>query len=77
MGQLVTALNSRPQGTLRSDTDVNLKRDSKEKCEDVTHRSGRTINENGGEISTMQEEVAEKEPNVESMSDKSGGEESA
>ena len=42
MGQLANALNSRPQGSLSSDTE-NPRRDGKEHCKVISLRSGKEL----------------------------------
>ena len=42
VGQLTSALNNRPQGTLQSDTE-NQRHEEKEHCKAITLRSGREL----------------------------------
>ena len=71
MGQLGNALNSRPQGSLPSDTE-NPRRDGKEHCKAISLRSGKELKgpvlmpEQPREPTSIQEE-GEKEDSVEKV----------
>ncbi|KAK1369622.1 hypothetical protein POM88_035714 [Heracleum sosnowskyi] len=43
VGQLASAINNRPQGSLPSDTEPNPKNDKREHCKSITLRSGKEI----------------------------------
>ncbi|PIN17864.1 DNA-directed DNA polymerase [Handroanthus impetiginosus] len=45
IGQLANAINSRPQGSLSSNTEPNPRQDGKAKCQAVTLRNGRELQE--------------------------------
>ncbi|WRX25992.1 Retrotransposon gag domain - like 10 [Theobroma cacao] len=72
MGQLANSINSRPQGALQSDTQVNPK--GKEHCNAITLRSGKEVEGvNGKSIESLKEHVdddkaiVEKEVEVEKI----------
>ncbi|KAK1359673.1 hypothetical protein POM88_044147 [Heracleum sosnowskyi] len=46
VGQLASAINNRPQGSLPSDTEPNPKNDKREHCKVITLRSGKEIEGN-------------------------------
>ncbi|PIN02788.1 DNA-directed DNA polymerase [Handroanthus impetiginosus] len=49
IGQLANAINSQPQGSLPSNTELNLRQDGKAQCQAVTLRNGRELREIGKE----------------------------
>lgn len=61
MGQLVSAINNRPQGTLPRDTEINPRRECKEYCKAVTLRSGKELHETIGEPTQKSQTVREED----------------